>query len=36
MGACHRIMVRTCNGNELRDQDSADQLLQGTDAFSAR
>jgi len=36
MGTCHRIMVRTCNGLELRDQDSADQLLHSNDVFPAR
>lgn len=29
-------MVRTCNGLELRDQDSADGLLQASDLYSAR
>lgn len=36
MGTCHRIMVRTCNGLELRDQNSADQLLHSNDVFPAR
>ncbi|XP_025193657.1 acetylcholine receptor subunit alpha-like [Melanaphis sacchari] len=36
IGTCHRIMVRTCNGLELRDQNSADQLLHSNDVFPAR
>ncbi|XP_050433293.1 acetylcholine receptor subunit alpha-like [Adelges cooleyi] len=36
MGACHRILVKTCQGLELQDQDSADHLIQINDLFSAR
>lgn len=36
MGTCHRIMVRTCNGLELRDQDSAEQMLHAAEVFPDR